>query len=153
MTNKHISFTRSCKTCNHRSQCCIFTMASTKAKLFLVCKQSIPGVSKDFARRATCGEMRGCRPYSIHYESTHGPKDIIYMSLCGPVKNWTAGRIWPAGQTLDMPDLCFLQALKKGCRKLVLFQHQGAWLTDKIRIHCLTFKLLKDTPIALDVVG
>ena len=36
----------------------------------------------------------GCGPYSIHYESSHGPG-----------QNLAACHIWPVDGTLDMPEL------------------------------------------------
>ena len=63
------------------------------------------GEYKVFARRATCGEMTGRGVYSIHYDSSHGPKDIIYNVFAWAGKKLAAGRIWPVGRTLDVPDV------------------------------------------------
>ena len=61
-----------------------------------------PGVSKVFARRATCGEMNICGAafdyntgrglYSIHFtnQATRGGQNLI------------KGHIWPASRTLDI---------------------------------------------------
>ena len=52
-------------------------------------------MAKVFAKRATCGEMNGRGPYSIHYESSHGSKDIIYNVFAWAGQKLAVGRIWP----------------------------------------------------------
>ena len=68
-----------------------------------------PGVSKGFARRATCGETNifgaafdcnsGHWLYSIHFtnQATQAGQNLI------------KGRIWPSGWTLDMPAHYFVE--------------------------------------------
>ena len=48
--------------------------------------------------------MTGRRLYSTNYESSHKPKYIIYI-FAEASQKLAAGRIWPAGRTLDMPAL------------------------------------------------
>ena len=62
-------------------------------------------MSKAFVRRATCGQMTGRGLYSIHYESSHGPKDIIYNAFVRAGQKLAVECIWLAGWILDMPDL------------------------------------------------
>ena len=60
-------------------------------KLHLLNDALRAGMSKVFARRTTCGEMTGRRLYSIHYESSHGLKDIIYNVFARASQKLAAG--------------------------------------------------------------
>ena len=64
------------------------------------------GVSKVFARRATCGEMNICGA-AFDYNAVRGPYSIHFMNQARWVgQNLIVSRILPEGRTLDMPVLC-----------------------------------------------
>ena len=81
---------------------------STKLKhpsIFRFWPRPIPGVSKVFARRATCGEMN-IYGATFDYNTGHGPYSIHFMNQATRAsQKLNKGRIWPAGWTLDMPAL------------------------------------------------
>ena len=69
------------------------------------CRAHKSGVSKVFVRRATCGKMTGHGPHSIHYESSHGLKDIKYNAFVRASQKLAAGAKCGLGRTLDMPGI------------------------------------------------
>ena len=63
------------------------------------------GVSKVFARRATCGKMN-ILGTALSLSSGHGPYSIYFINQATRAgQNLIKGRIWPMGWTLDMPAL------------------------------------------------
>ena len=67
------------------------------------------GVSKFFARRATCGEMNICGA-AFDYNTGHELCSIHFMNqVLRAGQNLIKGRVWPAGQTLDMPGIHVLK--------------------------------------------
>ena len=63
------------------------------------------GMSKVFARRATCGEMNICG--AAFYDNTgRGPYSIRFINQAmWAGQNLIKDRIWPGGRTLGMTDL------------------------------------------------
>ena len=68
-------------------------------------------VSKVFVRRATCGEMNICGA-TFDYNTGRWPYSIHFMNQpTWAGQNLIKGPIWPAGRTLDTPDLCGAEPL------------------------------------------
>ena len=64
-----------------------------------------PGVSKVFARRATCGEMYICGA-AFNHNTGHGPYSIHFINQATWAgQNLIKGRFRPLGRTFDMPAL------------------------------------------------
>ena len=63
------------------------------------------GVSKVFARGATCGKMNICGA-AFDYNTGGGLYSIHFMNQATWARqNLIKGHIWPGGRTLDIPGL------------------------------------------------